>query len=87
MKELKEIYLEPVGCACPKEGQMWCEDTQVCDNCEKPYTPYIRADLAIAIGKFEELIKNTEAMVSNGDDSIYVVNSDDLQALIDDHKK
>lgn len=81
MSELKEIYLEPSGCACPKEGQMWCEDTQVCDNCEKPYTRYIRADLAASIGKLEELMANCN------DKTNPMALEDDLQKLIDETKK
>lgn len=86
MNELKKIYLEPSGCACPKEGQMWCEDTQVCDNCEKPYTPYIRADLAVSIIKLEEAFKLVEDENIHIGERYYVLNKV-LQKIIDDHKK
>ena len=45
MSEHKEIYLEPEECADNYEGRMWCEDGQCCDDCEKPWIKYVRADL------------------------------------------
>jgi hypothetical protein len=47
MSDPEAIYLQPECCADPSVGRLWCEDDAPVD-CEegKPWTKYVRADLA-----------------------------------------
>ena len=47
MSDPEAIYLQPECCADPDTGRLWCEDDAPVD-CEdgKPWTKYVRADMA-----------------------------------------